>query len=559
MPETAVAPAPAAASSPAPAASPAPSAPASAPAPVSTPAAAPAAAQPTFGRNSGVTSHVDPTKFQGKGSFDKNAYTEAVLNEQLAGIAVEDAPAPVEEAAVVEEVTPVAEPTDVPEVPAPDAEVKPPEPVAEEEDFQLEPEPIVTPETLTQMVTDNPEFGKLLEADPKLKGQLYKTAREAAELKPYREIFPDLDSAKSAVAAATEYGGVKEIFMGSTTKEGTMATLGKIAELSYERDADGNVVEENGKPVIGQDFFSFVDNVVAIDLEHSGIRLPKQTPVEVESALAEVEGRLNANRYHLTAKTEAERDAAIARDQQVHDRFQRLKAAFDILSQEAEATADPEVAQLPESLRQKAADLDRREQALTQRQHGEKVEERTKFESGLQTEAQGRITADIGKIIASVEKQGGVISPYLKEILPKAIAAKVIAKIRANPALQDQMAQLQRLPINDASKKRRIEAIDRHVQQYLPDVAREEIRAAGVQVASASAAKLAKVNGQIDATKKTEVRGSSAPAGTTRTPMTAAKAYETAQAEWMQKNPGRRFDKSAEASILGRVVNLQLQ
>ena len=47
------------------------------------------------------------------------------------------------------------------------------------------------------MVKDNAEFGKLLEADPALKGQLYKTAREAAELKPYREIFPDIDSAMS--------------------------------------------------------------------------------------------------------------------------------------------------------------------------------------------------------------------------------------------------------------------------------------------------------------------------------------------------------------------------
>ena len=57
------------------------------------------------------------------------------------------------------------------------------------------------------------------------------------------------------------------------------------------------------------------------------------------------------------------------------------------------------------------------------RQHGEKVEERRSFESGLQTKAQTRIHDGISRIIANVEKQGGVVSPYLKNILPKAIRA----------------------------------------------------------------------------------------------------------------------------------------
>ena len=97
------------------------------------------------------------------------------------------------------------------------------------------------------MVTDNPEFGKLLEADSRLKGQLYKAAQTA----DYR-LRPGFDMTID----------VRETFLGSTTREGTMASLSKIAELSYERDADGNIVTQNGKPVIGEDFFGFVDNVV---------------------------------------------------------------------------------------------------------------------------------------------------------------------------------------------------------------------------------------------------------------------------------------------------------
>ncbi len=96
------------------------------------------------------------------------------------------------------------------------------------------------------------------------------------------------------------------------------------------------------------------------------------------------------------------------------------------------------------------------------------MEERRSFEQGLQTEAQTRIHDGISRILANVEKQGGVVSPYLKNILPKAIGAKLIAKIQSNPALQGQMHSLQRLPIGDASRDRRLAAIDRAVQQYLP-------------------------------------------------------------------------------------------
>ena len=229
-----------------------------------------------------------------------------------------------------------------------------------EEDFQLELEAVVTPEVLSQMVTDNPEFGKLLEADSRLKGQLYKTAREAAELKPYREIFPDLDSAKVAQDHSSTWIDVRETFLGSTTREGTMASLSKIAELSYERDADGNIVMQNGKPVIGEDFFGFVDNVVALDLEHRA---------------QDVSARLKANNY---------------RSEEERSRDQRVKDALETLREESAATS-PAIEAQPDALRRKADELDRRERALNLRQHGEKVEERRSFENGLQTEAQTRI------------------------------------------------------------------------------------------------------------------------------------------------------------------------
>ena len=483
-------------------------APAPAAAPVSAPIAspAPAAPAPSFGgAGSTPASTVDPGKFP-----IREDYAAALLKEKLGAIPP----------------TSPDEPVVVPEVSSPVADVvETPVEAPVEEDFQLELETVVTPEVLSQMVTDHPEFGKLLEADSRLKGQLYKTAREAAELRPYREIFPDLDSAKAAQDHSSTWMDVRETFLGSTTREGTMASLSKIAELSYERDADGNVVTQNGKPVIGEDFFGFVDNVVGLDLEHRA---------------QDVNARLKANSY---------------RSEEERNRDQRVKDALDTLREESAATS-PAIEAQPDTLRRKADELDRRERALNLRQHGEKVEERRSFENGLQTEAQTRIHDGISRIIANVEKQGGVVSPYLKNILPKAIGAKLIRKIQANPALQDQMHSLQRLPIGDASRQRRLAAIDRAVQQYLPDVAREELREAGVQIANASAAKRAKVDAQIDSTRKTEPKGSTGPAGSGSATMTSSAAFDHAQAEWQRANPGKPFDKVAREMILPRVLQL---
>jgi hypothetical protein len=464
-----------------------------------TPIAAPATA-PAPSSAPAPASQVDPGQFP-----IREDYAAALLNEKMAAIPAAEEPA-----------EPVAEPV---------VEAAPVQETVPEEDFQLELETVVTPEVLSQMVTDNPEFGKLLDADSRLKGQLYKTAREAAELRPYREIFPDLDSARTAQDHSTTWIDVRETFLGSTTRQGTLASLSKIAELSYERDAEGHVVTQNGKPVIGEDFFGFVDNVVGLDLEHRA---------------QDVTTRLNANNY----RGEEER----ARDQ-------RVKDALDVLREES-AAASPALEAQPDALRRKAHELDQRERALNMRQHGEKVEERRSFEQGLQTEAQTRIHDGIGKIIANVEKQGGVVSPYLKNILPKAIGAKLIRKIQANPALQDQMLSLQRLPIGDASRQRRLAAIDRAVQQYLPEVAREELREAGVQIANASAARRAKVDAQIDSTKKTEPKGSTGPAGSGSATMSSSAAFDHAQAEWQRANPGRPFDKLAREQILPRVLQL---
>lgn len=495
---------------------------------VSAPVSTPAPAAATFGgKGSNPTTSVDPGKYA-----IREDYAAALLKEKLTALHGEasQVPSPETEAAAPEQEAAEAVPVDmadedvtvaVPEQPTPAPASTDP---AEEEPFQLEVEAVVTPEVLSQMVTDNPDFAKLLAADSKLKGQLYKTAREAAELKPYREIFPDLDSARAALDHSSTWVDVRETFLGSTTREGTLASLSKIAELSYERDADGAVVLRDGKPVIGRDFFGFVTNVVALDLEHRA---------------NDISARLAANQY---------------RSDQDRQRDQRMKDALDVLREET-AAASPALEPQPEAMRRRAEELDRRERALEARQQSERTAEYKAFETGLRSETVTRIEADVERILANVERQGGVVSQYLKDTLPGVIRKQVTEKIKANPALREQMLLLERLPVSETSRQRRIAANDRAVQQYLPEIARAELRRAGVQIAQASANRRARVDAQIDSTTKTEPKGSTGPSRGSAL-MDSAAAFDQAQSEWQRANPGRTFDKVAKELILPRVLQL---
>jgi hypothetical protein len=518
MSETLAAPAPAA---PAPAASPAPvTAPAAAPAAT----AAPVAPAPVFGgHGSTPTSHVDPSKFPIREDYARELLREKLAAVPAAAAAADAEKTPATETAPVTGADPAAAAAPVVEVPAPDAAKPVVKDEAAEEDFRLDP-PIViaTPEVMSRLATEKPEFGKLLEADKELKGALFKTAREAAEVKPYKEIFADVAAAKHAHAGNATWTEVRKTFEGATTREGTVKALAQIAELSYERDDKGEVVMRNGKPVIGEDFYGFTENLVAMDHEHQ---------------VADIKQRLEQNLY----RTDAER----AGDE-------RLLSALEIVVESARPV--DALAELPADLKRRAEDVERREQAQRTREQGDKVKERSTFDSEMRTVAQDRLTNGIKRILDNVEKQGAYLSPYLKKTLPRDIASRVIKSINANQGLLDQMALLQQLPVGPDARARRTEAIDRGIQEYLHDVAREELRDAGVQITSNAAGRKEKIDGQVEATR-TEPRGSTAPSmGGGGVAVPASAAFDAEEAAWRTANPGRPFDKVARESILSNVL-----
>lgn len=534
MATTIASPAPVAASTPAPVA--APSAPVPASSPVVAPAAAPASsAQPTFG-SGGVTTHVDPNKFPIREDF-----AAAVLQEKLDAIpAAVDEPAPVVEEAPIVAAAPEV-PTDVPEVTAPDATPEVAEAKPEVPEFDFNPPAVMTPEVLTKMIADVPAFGELLEANPALKGQLYKTTREAAELRPYKEIFPDLETAKSIVGEVRSFHDVRDVFMGSTTKEGTQAALRKIAEMSHVRDENGNPVLHDGKPVVGDDFFGFVSHVAALELE---------------TRASEVRERLEADQYHndprIKALAKTDFAAAQAEVTAAYERDQKLLESYSAITQAGSEKGKPE---LTPELQRKAQELDERERTLMAKEQGGKNQSRQEFERGIQKEAETRIANLINSAIAHSEKNGAPIQPFLKEVLPQQIAAKLVARLSSIPGYNFEMKSLQALPPGDNSRQRRLAAVDRHMQEHAPDIIREVFTSAGIQTAITAKARAEKVKEQTEVTKRTEIPGSRGlPYG--GQPMTSAQAYDAAQAEWQKANPSSPFGNGERASILPRVLQL---
>ena len=412
-----------------------------------------------------------------------------------------------------------AEEAATPEVPAPE----------EEGDlFQLDPdEPTaINPEAFDNLLTQKPELKALLEADPELKEMLFATSRAAEELKPFKALFPDVKSAEFARENAASFVDVQNTFLGSTTPEGAAATLGKIAELCYERDEQGNIAKDQaGNPIIGDDFFGFLDHTVKADIDHR---------------FGEIEAILTANNF----ATPEEKEHA-----------ETVHAALSVLRDELSSQQKDPNAALPEELRERSAELDRREQALNSKQQTERVQDRVAFDRSVVDAGVTRMKDSINKIISDVKKQGAHLPEFVEKAVHQAMGQKLVQAMKDDPALVKASADLQRLPIGDASRTRRLEQIDKVIQDRLPAIARSVLRDAGVQTLKGSEAKRAKIAEQ-EKNSRSEPKGSAGSANPQPgQPMDENKAWDVAAAHWQKQNPGKQIDADAK----GRIANLSVR
>lgn len=451
----------------------------------------------------------------------------------MAGIPPEgDAPAPDPAAAAAAAAAEVAKPEDAA------AEVKPEDQAAkdlaakaaeDEYTFDLdEPTPGIDPEQLSKLAEEKPEFKQLLESDPELKELLYHNAREAAEVKQFREFFPDVQSAKFAHENASTFIDVRDTFLGSTTADGTKATLQKMAQLAIERDEQGNPIidPETNQPKIGDDFYGFVDNTVKISLGHER---------------QEIQARIAANKYPT---------------EEARERDQINAAALDVVNELLNPQEGAGAQDLPQELQARSADLDRRERELNDRTQKEKVGERQQFEQTLVKDSTTRVETAINRIIDSVIKQGATLAPFLREMLPNKIGSDLMKTVAKDPKLKADMAELQRLPMTAEVRTRRLALVDKAIQTHLPNIARVQLKAAGVQLMRTQEDKLKKIDAQKNASRS-EPKGSAGAASPNSGPPSEDAAHKQATEHWQKTNPGRPVDRDARNAIAMMSIRLQ--
>lgn len=470
------APAAAVPSSPAPASTPAPAAPSNPVAPAA-PAAAPItstpeapAAAPAAGETPAPAA---PAAVEKPGKPDRATYGDNIEQFLKDTYAWEDANPDGTELVTGDEVTVDPEAADKPA-----EEVKIDEETGEPKAEEKTPEAAApTPEALSKLIEDHPEFKAALEAaPPAVKGALYAMARKNAIAVPILALVPNVEAAKFAVDTSNEFVSLKTAFQLSDSPEKMQDAAGMFLEQFAILDDKGQpVMDAKGQPTYGEDLPLFVseikkrDNSARIDTLKERIAANRYVSTEG----AENDAQLLAAYEFITAAEEAGFDEL---DKPNTDNFTpEQKAYFD--REQAKIDAEKER-------------LGIKDKELTTKQ---KSETRTKND----TKFKETFGASTGKYLANYLKQkaeaGVAIPTYLMTmkdrdgvpVIAKTAFDRLNAKIKNDtPQRRAHSATLEMNAINEQGLAARVTWGQERVDEFLPDIVDDILREAGVSLAA---------------------------------------------------------------------------
>jgi hypothetical protein len=306
---------------------------------------------------------------------------------------------------------------------------------AAEEPYIVNDEPALTPQALNDLIKGDDALKAALEANPAAKGQLFKMAREHAELSQFKGIFPTADSAKFARDTANRTVSLRSQFEMADTPEGMAKAFDAFAQEFAVVGADGKqVVDESGQPVFADDLYGLSEHIVSR---------------YADATLSEVEQRLQANQYASEAERQRDED---------------MKIAIDIikgdLNPQDESKTDPDLSGLTPDVRaQVQSRLDeakRIEAENTAKAAGAGKQSRAELrKSGNQEffkNAASRMWPQVDKIVEKLRSAGAVIPDWqLNTPLPgtnisafkNEVGSKIEQFIKADPYAANHMAQLE--------------------------------------------------------------------------------------------------------------------
>lgn len=265
-------------------------------------------------------------------------------------------------------------------------------PKVDEETYSLDEDPTVTPQALNDLIKNDEELKAALEANPAAKNQLFKMARENAELQQFKGIFPSGEAAKFAQKVSTETVALRHQFQVAETPEQMAGVFDSFAKQFQVFDGKGQPVidPDTGGPLLGDDYYAYHEHVV---------------DRYVGSTLEEVEARLAANQY--ASEDERERD-------------NDLKLALSIVKGDLHPSAEtaPDRSGLPEDARKQIEAAEARAKAAEEKLEGKNAGAKKQSREQVRSEGTKQFFKDagtrtfekVGKIIEQMEKAGAVIN-----------------------------------------------------------------------------------------------------------------------------------------------------
>ncbi len=344
--------------------------------------------------------------------------------------------------------------------------VEPAKPIVDEADQQQEAgldfdaDDVFSPKDLNERINANPALRQALEADPALRNAMFRNARLATETGRYKDVFPDVDSARYAAQEAARFREIDDLFTDAITPEGTSRFLQKWAEMAVLVDEQGNPVLENGVPRMHPAFVSLLDNMRNNELEFL---------------------RQNAER----------------------NGDEELVAALDIVGERTSPDSRAQDSELPPRIRAAAEQIRARESELNRRQLEQQYAEHARFNHAVSEEVTQRIDTLIEPALDKA-----ALSDFVRQTAREKIDNAIADSLGRNRFFQARMAEIDRYPLTPQTRQQRLNVVMSHVQAIAGPIVRQVLREASQPVMRAHEERKTKIDAQV-------ARSRSEPKGTT--------------------------------------------
>jgi hypothetical protein len=391
-------------------------------------------------------------------------------------------------------------------------------------------EPSLTPQALTELLGANQALNDALAADPKAKGALYKMARENAELKPFADVFPDIESAKFAATTANEFVSLRAKFETATNPEQMATAFESFVDQFKIVDEKGQpVLNADGTPKLGDDYYAFMDHTIGR---------------YIDGSIADIEKRIAGNQYPNEEAKEADENKLLA---------------YKFIKDESANTAEPAGLDLSglspearEAFQKREADLKAREDALNGKQQGQSKQDqekaRTEHHQQYLRQTGQRIKGVFDATTKELREAGVLIPSFLLDSPDGKTAPQFVSRVidqfkattRADAKILRDRINLEKLPPTPENLARRVEYEDKLYQRMLPKLIKSELRNVSAKLKADIESQTKKPGGNVSVEPKASGAAPTPQAWTQESSMEQAKKNVAEQTKGKFVDPGER-------------------